>query len=236
MSLLALTWAFRQPVRPAAKLVLLALADHANDDGECWPGIAGLTAKTSLSDRAIQKNMRVLASAGLLNVTPRLDESGRQKSSLYRLVFSGGGERGSPRGESRAGDGSERGSSPRVNDVLPNRNRNRKNETSGCVTTTDSKCPHEEIVELYHIALPMCPIVKKLTAERRKYLRERWKDHSDLSWWKRFFEHVASSKKLTGASGRPGAYPTDFDWLIKENNFQRVIEGLYDKEREARRQ
>ena len=51
------------------KLVLLALADAANDDQKCWPSISGrrpLTKKTSLSERTIQAAIKSLCHKGHL--------------------------------------------------------------------------------------------------------------------------------------------------------------------------
>lgn len=48
------------------KLVLLALADCANDDGECWPSIATLMRKTGAGERTIQRSIRSLESSGLV--------------------------------------------------------------------------------------------------------------------------------------------------------------------------
>ena len=47
-----------------AKLVLLALADWANDDGLCWPSVAALVARTGVSDRTVQRTLRGLAEDG----------------------------------------------------------------------------------------------------------------------------------------------------------------------------
>ena len=41
MSVKALTWSFTLPLRDmAAKAALNALADHADENGLCWPSIA----------------------------------------------------------------------------------------------------------------------------------------------------------------------------------------------------
>lgn len=238
MSVASLSWAFRQSLRPTTKLVLLALADHANDDGECWPGIPGLTRKTGLSDRAIQEHLRKLERAGLLKITPRTDQQGRQISSLYRLAMDGG-ERRSPGGERRFGEGDERHAPPRVNVVHPNHHRNRQSESSVVVGNDDgttAACPFDEIVRLYNEILFMCQQVKRLTKRRRRLLSERWAEHPDLGWWRKFFEYVAKSKRLTGQMPkRDGiAYTTRFDWLIEsEDNFVNVIEGRYHERGEA---
>lgn len=48
------------------KLVLLALADCANDEGLCWPSMKTLTAKCSKTDRTIQAAIKSLVTAGHL--------------------------------------------------------------------------------------------------------------------------------------------------------------------------
>lgn len=87
MSIKMLDAAFREArVNGTTKLVLLALADHANDDGECWPGMARVRAKAGLStDAALRKQYRKLEDAGLLEREERFREDGSQASNLYRL-------------------------------------------------------------------------------------------------------------------------------------------------------
>ena len=40
-------------VRPTAKSVLISLADHAGDDGRCWPSLTTLSTNTCISRRAV---------------------------------------------------------------------------------------------------------------------------------------------------------------------------------------
>lgn len=49
------------------KLVLLALADCANDEGLCWPSMATLASKCSKSDRTVQASIKALVAAGHLS-------------------------------------------------------------------------------------------------------------------------------------------------------------------------
>ena len=54
MSIKAITWAFEQKnITAHEKLVLIALADHANDHGVCWPGQEGLSEKCCISRQSI---------------------------------------------------------------------------------------------------------------------------------------------------------------------------------------
>ena len=51
---------------PVAKLVLLKLADNANDSGACWPSIATVCRETGLSERTVQRKMAYLEEHGFL--------------------------------------------------------------------------------------------------------------------------------------------------------------------------
>lgn len=52
---------------PSEKLVLLALADWANDDGVCWPSIKKLSEKSSAGERSVQRAIKSLIAAGHLS-------------------------------------------------------------------------------------------------------------------------------------------------------------------------
>ena len=54
-----MVWELRD-LTPTHKLILLGLADWANDEGLCWPSIDRLAQKTGLSRRTIQTNIRQL--------------------------------------------------------------------------------------------------------------------------------------------------------------------------------
>lgn len=55
---MTLAWATNLPA--GDKLVLLALADCANDEGHCWPGIRSLCTKTGKSERSLQASIKAL--------------------------------------------------------------------------------------------------------------------------------------------------------------------------------
>lgn len=55
------------PMLPTDKLVMLALADCANDEGHCWPSIATIARKSGASERSVQRAIRRAEEAGLLH-------------------------------------------------------------------------------------------------------------------------------------------------------------------------
>lgn len=58
LAVMANCWPLRIP--PTAKSVLIALADCANDSGECWPSLLTLSERTCFSERAVQNSIRWL--------------------------------------------------------------------------------------------------------------------------------------------------------------------------------
>lgn len=77
--------AWKQELDVHAKLVLVALADHADDDGYCWPGLRGMAKKCSMDRRTVQRKVRELEALGLLWTEPG---RGKHGTSLYYLNLS----------------------------------------------------------------------------------------------------------------------------------------------------
>jgi hypothetical protein len=70
-------------ISPTQTLVLLCLADNANDsDGRCWPSLESIGTRSRLSERQIRYTLRELEGLGLLE--SRATEG---KTTRYRLTF-----------------------------------------------------------------------------------------------------------------------------------------------------
>ncbi len=84
--------AFELKIPPTPKLVLLALTDHARDDGTgAYPSIETLARKTSLGERGVQKVMRLLETWGFIAPTAHV-KGGRGFATEYRITL----EKGEP--------------------------------------------------------------------------------------------------------------------------------------------
>lgn len=66
------------------KLVLLALCDHANDDGVCYPSQAFLASKCSMSYRSVINQIKRLESCGILT-SERRQKAGSRQSNSYTI-------------------------------------------------------------------------------------------------------------------------------------------------------
>lgn len=67
------------------KLVALALADQANDEGECWPYLESVAARVELSERSVQRHLSTLEANGLLEREARFSRKGTQTSNMFRF-------------------------------------------------------------------------------------------------------------------------------------------------------
>jgi hypothetical protein len=109
--------------------------------------------------------------------------------------------------------------------------------TGTCPQTSSAgppRCPHQEIIALYHEVLPELRKVRVWDANREKLLRARWKSEQkrqSLDWWRGFFEYVRGCPFLMGlVDGCEGKAPfqADLEWLVRPTNFNKVIEGKYE--------
>ena len=124
--LMSQVWEDARIQSQAELLVLLALADHARDDGLCWPSIRTIAAKARIEERSAQRILRRLIEKGLVelvskggcidgqNVPNRYKVKGDDFRSPHGLTESHpeetvgqgvGGDRQSPRGDPESTDG-----------------------------------------------------------------------------------------------------------------------------------
>lgn len=88
MSVKLMSQAWDMPIPQGQKMVLLALCDHANDDGICYPSQDKLAQKCSMSNRAIINHIKWLMEHGILS-KERRQSTQRRKSDLYEINLSG---------------------------------------------------------------------------------------------------------------------------------------------------
>jgi len=99
------------------KLVLLKLADNANDNGECWPSYQHVADQCEMSRRSVITHIDALIDQGLIVKTERKITSKLNQSNLYLLTLdnpqttvnanSGSGEKSAPLGSEKPALGGE---------------------------------------------------------------------------------------------------------------------------------
>ena len=70
--------------RHGARLLMLALADRANDAGVCWPGVTDLRKRTGLSKSAVWEATVRAVTLGELRVEPH---AGRNRTHRYTVLI-----------------------------------------------------------------------------------------------------------------------------------------------------
>ena len=75
---------------PLRKLVLLKLADNANDQGECWPSYQYIADQCEMSKRSVMMHINKLIEDGFLKKEHRLGGEKGNKSNVYTLMLSAG--------------------------------------------------------------------------------------------------------------------------------------------------
>lgn len=91
----------------------------------------------------------------------------------------------------------------------------------------------QQIVDLYHSICKSFPSVRSLSDARKKAIKARLNTYS-LDDFKAVFEAAEASSFLKGANDRN--WTATFDWLIKDQNMAKVLEGNYADKRGGRKE
>ncbi|HPE80103.1 MAG TPA: helix-turn-helix domain-containing protein [Gammaproteobacteria bacterium] len=240
----ALRWAWAQPLNHAAKLVLLCLADHADDSGTCWPSLSRIAAMTGLDQSTVKRKIRALEHDGLVNRSRSIGGAGH--STRYQVQTEKQAHCAPVKQARNAPDEEDNrctlppkqvhaapitGAQCATNHKEPSRTPKEKSEHS--IPT----CPHAEVIAIYHEVLPELPRVQPARwqgSTRARDLQARWREderHRNLRFWRWFFEAVRVSPFHLGENAR--GWRADLGWLMKRSNFDKVIERGTDQRRRA---
>lgn len=87
MSWQALGWATKCRVGDdGEKLLLIMLANYANEDGESWYSQERLSFDTEIPVRTLRRRLQALEEKGFIQITPRRQIDGTKTTSLIRLI------------------------------------------------------------------------------------------------------------------------------------------------------
>ena len=92
MSFKSMVEAFEAKIgNPARKLVLLKLADQANDNGLCWPSYATIASACEVDRRTVIRHIKQLEKDGFLRVEKTYNkDAGKNYSNRYHLTIANG--------------------------------------------------------------------------------------------------------------------------------------------------
>ena len=81
LSWMSRVWTSPEPSEAADRLMLLALADNANDAGVCWPSVVTLAKKCATTTRSVLRTLDRLEASGRI-----VRERTPGKHNTYRLL------------------------------------------------------------------------------------------------------------------------------------------------------
>ena len=166
-----MNWAWEQKLKPTPKLILMALADAANDFGVCWPSVSTLATKCCVSIRTVRRVMQHLVDRKLLLSESRYRKDGSCSSNRYRLQLEGGDRLSlapepcdTTPGQPCEGP-PDTGGIPGTTIGTQKESLQPQGKVTGAVVSTSEKCGGEE---LYDLEYPMALSVTEREEARKK--------------------------------------------------------------------
>lgn len=89
--------------------------------------------------------------------------------------------------------------------------------------------PYESIRNLFNGTCPSLSKCKAMSEARKKAIKARYSSGYTLEDFKTLFEKAEASSFLKGKNGRN--WRASFDWLIKDANMAKVLDGNYDDQK-----
>lgn len=107
-----------------------------------------------------------------------------------------------------------------------------KNSIEEGIQAKPDPVPYQKIMMLFNEICVSFPRLKSMSESRKKAIRVRMK-HYTLEDFRTLFNKAEASDFLKGRNDR--MWTANFDWLIKEANMQKVLEGNYDNPATAKK-
>lgn len=95
------------------------------------------------------------------------------------------------------------------------------------------KTDYKSLVDLYHSICKSFPAVRALSESRKKAIKARLNTYS-LEEFRTVFKNAEASSFLKGSNDRN--WSANFDWLIADKNFVKVLEGKYADKPKGRKE
>ena len=258
MSMMLMVQAMKTEVgSPLRKLVLMKLADNANDQGECWPSYRHIAAHCEISRRSVMRHINDLEQSGLLQKRMRMTPTGNT-SNLYVITLPGatlslGGDRESLGGCQSVTPVVTECHPESVNEPVIEPTTTPTADAEGLAVAAESDtrktkklpdCPHQEILALWADVLPHCrqPLPSAWPGtDRARNLAARWKACFTLTKpnGEPFYTDRETGldwwRRFFGYIANNeylmrGHRWFDLEWVVRQRNFLKIIERKYEED------
>lgn len=212
VKVMSLVWSL--DLADSQKIVLLALADCANDEGVCWPSMASLAKKCSKGERTVQGVIKDLVLAGHLT---RVERPG--KGVLYTLH---------PRSDcapAKSAPPQGTAHTPAAAADKPSRTIIVEEAKASPTAREPDDCDAVAVIWNAMAKANGLPSCSKMQGKRRKACQARLRSDG-LQAIQQAIERVPKSAFLRGEAGSwAGA---NIDFLLKPDSVTSILEGKYD--------
>ena len=235
---------------PITKLVLLKLADNANDKGECWPSYDNIAEVCEISKRSAINHVNKLIALGVLTKTIRKGEKGNS-SNVYHLNLDGEpsappGERAALGGEPSAPPPGERAAPESVRSfesVNESKDMSEANAADSVIKIKKSSTPYKKIHDLYQKILVetgdnnlRLVDVLVLDTERKAKIKSFWALlKMDIDNVEKYFTWIWDNRDahnwLFGVNGR--GWRADIEYICREKTIRKAKENQLSNWEEA---
>lgn len=237
-------------------LAMLALADWSDDAGRCWPSIPAVARKVRLSPDQARRVVHRLIESDFLSVTAGKTGGGSSRRYQIRLDRLTPCAHATPCADARGGTHASPPLAPMQGHPLhsyasrtvidTSKTRQKVGDTPPVSSKAADTCPYQQIIDLYHEAMPNNPRCKVVSKARKAAIKSRWSEAATLSCkpfgyssredglkaWRTFFEICAESDFLTGqvpgTNGRP-SFVANIDFLMGPEHFAQILENKYHR-------
>jgi hypothetical protein len=219
IKLMSIAWEADLPL--AEKAVLLCLCDHANDDGECWPSMARVARRSSMSERTAQRAIKALRDRGILAWHDVPGRSHKFTIDPRRIV--------TPDNLSPPTMATKPPTQchPTPDTVSPKPSRTIKQPSNDMSPDGDETFTFDDFVESWNAVATETglPVLKAISKSRRTAFRQRQREFPEIADWQAAFRCLRTSKFLRGENDRD--WKADADFFLRAKSFPKLVEGSY---------
>ena len=239
---------------PARKLVLLKLADNANDDGVCFPSYQYIADKCEMSKRSAISHIDDLIKMGLVTKKARRNKDG-SSTNLYLLHLTNDSEKSALGGEKSALGGGEKFAPITSHSFNLSINRVSDDEISANAGHTEVggmnnphtgkkqnsiKVNYSAVAETYNALvkelnsnLPLIANPSQLSDKRKKAIKKlaqvfikRFEIETDVesALGEYFKDFLKSATNFYFGENNRG-WKADFEYILRETTLDKVLEG-----------
>jgi len=214
------------------KLVLIKLADNANDAGFCHPSYKHISDHCEMTKRSVMAHIARLEKEGFLAKTSRKTPKG-STSNQYKLTILGG-ENISPPPSEKYDTPPVKIFHPPSENISPPPSENISPRTSHSFEPVIEPViePSGELVKTAFNEMTLLKRILKITPKRKAAIDKLKVDLQSMDSWRAFFSKVNDSDFLCGRK-KDSDWEASFDWIINSSNALKILEGNYDNKKKA---